>query len=1420
MLSKLFSIDTKPGAYFRRIDWTAFWGATVIAFLVYFFTLGPSVGLEDSGELATAADHLGVPHPPGYPFWSLCCWIFCRLFSWVTYMGQPTPAWAVSLFSAVAGAFAAGCTAMLICRSGSDMLDSISDGAPADDERRAGNARMSLAGGLGGSLVFAFSPVEWSQSTIVEIYSLNALFLMAVFLLSYRWMRSPSDRILWLIAFVFGLGLTNYQVLLLAALPLAIIIALRDIRLFRDFVLILIPMGLTAKVLQIGAMMKASRYMSADVINKFDPVLKTTSCPNEVVLGLGCALLVAAPLVGAFLARRRDARTLKAALGTGFAGVGLILLSATLFTGAAEWKDVNEVAVAPLLEPTTYAWIAAFLAGACTCALGAVFAPKDADLHDARVWKWLAAAGACAFVAVAIAGSLHAADAAGYTGEPYSWFGPTFWLMLGLVALVLLALTTPRGLAFAIPAVAVQATVFILLRRGALNGLTHPQSWWFFWPVVWNFVLLALAFVALPNGRTIAGATFLAELGVSFYAYMPIVSDLRNPPMNWGYPRTWEGFKHAIQRGQYEAIAAPNVLSLEYLLYTFKRFGFYLQDLRMQFTLVAAALALIPFALFKVLASRAKAAATVLHATRLAVPLYLVVAGLLVAFSSGADGEVPFRLDKLVLLPLALLALTGLHIAGFRQIHRLLDKLFNTLETAPLRMRILLWLLLLPCCILAYAVYGLSQAQNAPEEKKRFCRWIPLEVLLLLFLVVLYLPLEVLLVAGRYWPNQDTVRLTWQISFLPFLAITLWYCVRGLLARHGERSAERRGQAVSPREAHLPPARSIFAFSADDVTQQWLIAVGACFAIMSVFLVALANVKGDIQDGFIQKVKFISSHGMFSLWIGYGIAVGIAVACRWILPRLFADAKVRRLALTVLCVMGACVAAIPVYENYTNDKLVFAMGSAEQNGHTFGWQFGNYQLRGANAIREELSRDEEPLPNPMWPEEMEPSSIFFGGTDPGRFVPTYMIYSANVRPDVYLITQNALADDTYMSVERDLYGDEIWIPSKEDSAESFNIYVNEVQSGKRPSNADLRIENGRVQVTGALGVMEINGVLTKMMFDHEKLRHAFYVEESYVIQWMYPYLTPHGLIMKINPNEHALNQSIIRNDMDFWDWYHRRLLDDPAFRRDFPAQKSFSKLRAAIAGLYARSGQYQRADQAFREAVLLYPASPEATFRYAQEVLMPMQRWDAIIDLLDYTDRVDPNNTRTSQMRDYVRKIKTVSATVNRLQEKAAKGPLTARENLSLAQNLQSIGRNGAAIEAVRRVLKTPDAQQFDVGYLCSAILSQCGQRGDAANALKAVLSQTPANLDPRIRRDMSSIFLEGGLNAEAEQVLNDYLRAQPADVDAWMQMAIVKDALGQVQAAQSAIIQGYQLNKDVAARLLQASEQLQKIAAPLFRRR
>ena len=47
----------------------------------------------------------------------------------------------------------------------------------------------------------------------------------------------------------------------------------------------------------------------------------------------------------------------------------------------------------------------------------------------------------------------------------------------------------------------------------------------------------------------ICGGLFL--LGLAFYFFLPIAS-MTDPPINWGYPRTVEGFFHVLSRGQYE----------------------------------------------------------------------------------------------------------------------------------------------------------------------------------------------------------------------------------------------------------------------------------------------------------------------------------------------------------------------------------------------------------------------------------------------------------------------------------------------------------------------------------------------------------------------------------------------------------------------------------------------------------------------------------------------------------------------------------------------------------------------------------------------------------------------------------------------------------------------------------------------------
>ena len=122
--------------------------------------------------------------------------------------------------------------------------------------------------------------------------------------------------------------------------------------------------------------------------------------------------------------------------------------------------------------------------------------------------------------------------------------------------------------------------------------------------------------------------------------------------------------------------------------------------------------------------------------------------------------------------------------------------------------------------------------------------------------------------------------------------------------------------------------------------------------------------------------------------------------------------------------------------------------------------------------------------------------------------------------------------------------------------------------------------------------MGINSYVTKAMFDANP-DHEFYVEESYPMDWMYPYLTPFGIIMQVNRQPLDLTEDVIRRDHVFWSQYSDRMVGnwitdhhdqgmcdfaekvylrhnytgfkgDPRFIRDDDAQKGFSKLRSAI----------------------------------------------------------------------------------------------------------------------------------------------------------------------------------------------------------------------------------------------------------------
>lgn len=308
-------------------------------------------------------------------------------------------------------------------------------------------------------------------------------------------------------------------------------------------------------------------------------------------------------------------------------------------------------------------------------------------------------------------------------------------------------------------------------------------------------------------------------------------------------------------------------------------------------------------------------------------------------------------------------------------------------------------------------------------------------------------------------------------------------------------------------------------------------------------------------------------------------------------------------------------------------------------------------------------------------------SIYFGGTDPGRYIISALTEPNENGNRFFVLTQNQLADSGYLEYLRKRYGGKLYIPTDKDLRHSFREYVADavqrLKHGALKPGEDVRLVHGRLQVSGDFAVMAINGLLVRVIMDKNPGREIF-IEESYALDWMYPYLSPHGLIFQLHHEPlPELTGSEIEKDQDYWkrlageligDWltngtplksvcdfsdkvFLDKNLDgftgDRGFAKNKEVQKCYSKLRSSLAGMYAWRAEHGRdageknrlreaADLAFRQAYAICPYSPEVISRYA-EFLLKYNRPDSAFLLVKTSLRLDPDN---DQLRDLMKRVR------------------------------------------------------------------------------------------------------------------------------------------------------------------------------------
>ena len=192
---------TTASAEITRPPYIAAGIASAAVLLLYLLTLAPTTAMWDAGEYMAAAYGMGLPHPPGNPFFVL----LGRVFSLLPI--APTVAQRINILAAVSSAVAAGVWFLVAHKV-------IATWITGRWQRYAGAAAAAVIGAT------AFT--VWHQSVVNEkVYTVALAGLAIISWLIVRWLDAPdgprADRILLVIAYLLGLGYANHMAGMLAA---------------------------------------------------------------------------------------------------------------------------------------------------------------------------------------------------------------------------------------------------------------------------------------------------------------------------------------------------------------------------------------------------------------------------------------------------------------------------------------------------------------------------------------------------------------------------------------------------------------------------------------------------------------------------------------------------------------------------------------------------------------------------------------------------------------------------------------------------------------------------------------------------------------------------------------------------------------------------------------------------------------------------------------------------------------------------------------------------------------------------------------------------------------------------------------------------------------------------------------------------
>ena len=426
----------------------------------------------------------------------------------------------------------------------------------------------------------------------------------------------------------------------------------------------------------------------------------------------------------------------------------------------------------------------------------------------------------------------------------------------------------------------------------------------------------------------------------------------------------------------------------------------------------------------------------------------------------------------------------------------------------------------------------------------------------------------------------------------------------------------------------------------DVAARTWVYLLEIAFVLAAILQPVADGATVDGSGWWLQMPYHTYTNLIFALLAGLGLAGGA----------LWLFARAPRLAWTRFAML-----ALPLWPLYFNHD------DCSQRGRWFGWEFGHDMLK-----------------------DLPAGSVVFGGTDPGRFVPTYMILGESTQPggvkrdagfdrrDLYIITQNGVGEPLYRKYLADHYGPERpkpsnaferWLGRGEAYPEKPLVFPTEqeiLETVSKEMEASMR--------NGAVDPSLPHSVVTRLIWEKNRDAHEFFVEESFPLQWSYDHAEPHGLVYKIHRNPlREIPADAVRRDFEFWNAYMQKLFSNPEYAKDLDAQRSFSKLRATGGNLYRHRKMDAEAERAYRQSIALWACNGESLNGLSQ-ILWERGDFDGVIEMFNAAIEQDPKNTGLWRMLFMAENRKKLQGEIAEREEALRKKPDSRDDALALLE--------------------------------------------------------------------------------------------------------------------------------------------------------